>query len=375
MKKRMFLVVGSMVLFIAAIGSFKFIQIREAIAQGASFQMPPEAVTTVVANQSEWPATLTSIGSVVAVQGVTVSADLPGIVARISFESGAAVRQGSLLVELDASQERAQLTAAESALKLARVNLERMAGLRQRGVTSQAEFDRVQAEAEQAAARAGEIRATIDRKRIRAPFDGVLGLRQVNLGQYLEGGTPVVPLMALDPIYVDFAVPQQQASRLRADHAVTVTAEGLDAEIPAGKISAVDSVVDSATRNFRVRATFANPDHRLQPGMFVEAQVVLGAAQQAITLPISAINYAPYGDTVYVVEDVTGPDGQTYRGVRQQVVKLGPSRGDQVAILTGVKPGEEIVTSGVFKLRPGAAVQVNNAVQPANESAPKPEDS
>ena len=374
MKKRMAIVVGSMILLIVALGSFKFLQIREAIAQGSSFQPPPEAVTTVVAAEEEWPSTLTSIGSVVAVQGVTVAADLPGIVERISFESGSPVRKGDLLVQLDSSQEQAQLAAAESARKLARMNLERMNGLRQKGVTSQAELDRMQAEAEQADARVGEIRATIDRKRIRAPFAGVLGIRQVNLGQYLNGGDAVVSLQAMDPIYVDFAVPQQEAARLAAGHQVSLSGEGLAGGV-AGQVAAIDSIVDEATRNVRVRAAFDNGERRLKPGMFVEARVALGASSKNVTLPTSAVNYAPYGDSVYVVEEMAGANGQSYMGVRQQVVKLGASRGDQVAVLSGVNPGEQVVSSGVFKLRPGAAVLVNNEVTPANEAAPEPEDS
>ncbi len=375
MKKRMLIVTGTMAVIIVTLGATKFFQIKAAIAQGASFQPPPEAVTTVVADEQEWASTLRSIASVVAVQGVTVSADLPGIVERISFESGNPVRKGDLLAQLDDGQERAQLAAAESVAKLARINLDRMAGLRRQGVTSQAELDQVQAAAEQAEARLGEIRATIERKRIRAPFDGVLGLRQVNLGQYLRGGDPVVSLQALDPIFVDFAVPQQEVARLAVDGAVTATLAGLTESISPGRIAAIDSVVDPATRNVRVRATFDNHDRRLRPGMFVEARVALGETQRAITLPTSSINYAPYGDSVYIVEEMKGPGGESYQGVRQQVVRLGASRGDQVAVVSGVVPGEQVVTSGVFKLRPGAAVFVNNEVQPENSAAPKPEDS
>jgi membrane fusion protein (multidrug efflux system) len=375
MKKRMLIVTGTMIVIIVALGATKFFQIKAAMAQGASFQPPPEAVTTVVADEQEWPSTLRSVASVVAVQGVTVSADLPGIVAKIHFESGAKVRRGDLLTELDTSQERAQLAAAESAVKLAQLNLERAKDLQQKGVTAQADLDQILATAEQAEARLGEIRATIDRKRIRAPFAGVLGLRQVNLGQYLNGGDPVVSLQALDPIYVDFAVPQQEVARLAAGHEVTATLEGLTDSISSGRITAVDSNVDPATRNVRVRASFANPEARLRPGMFVEAQVAMGAGLRSVTLPTSAINYAPYGDSVFVVEEMKGPGGETYLGVRQQVVKLGASRGDQVAVLSGVTAGEQIVTSGVFKLRPGAAVLVNNDIQPSNSASPKPEDS
>jgi membrane fusion protein (multidrug efflux system) len=231
------------------------------------------------------------------------------------------------------------------------------------------------AEAEQTEARVGEIRATIDRKRIRAPFAGVLGIRQVNVGQYLNGGDPVVSLQALDPIYVDFAVPQQEVGRVSVGHGVEVSGEGLAQAKGSGRVAAIDSIVDEATRNVRVRATFDNAARSLKPGMFVEARVALGAGTRSVTLPTSAIHYAPYGDSVYVVEEMQGPNGQSYRGVRQQVVRLGPSRGDQVAVLSGIAAGEEIVSSGVFKLRPGAAVFVNNEVMPENNAAPEPEDS
>lgn len=375
MKKRMIIAVAAMLVFIAALGLVKFFQVRSAIAQYSSFQPPPEAVTTTMARQEYWPAELSAVGSVVAVQGVTVSADMPGIVEKISFSSGARVRKGDLLVQLDTSQERAQLAAAESQRRLSGVSLERMRGLRQKGVVSQAEFDKVQAESQQASAGTSEIQATIERKRIRAPFSGVLGIRQVNLGQYLNAGDPVVSLQTLDPIYVNFAVPQQELGRLQVGAAVRVTAEGMEGVEATGRITAFDSEVDAETRNVQVQATFANPEGSLRPGMFVEAKILLGAGQSAVSLPASAINYAPYGDSVYIVENMKGPDGKPYRGVRQQIVKLGGARGDQVAVVSGIKPGEEVVTSGVFKLRPGAAVQVNNAIQPSNSAAPTPEDS
>jgi len=373
MKKRMILMLAAVVVFVLAIGAVKLHQIRGAMAQSSSFQPPPEAVTTTVARQEEWPSTVSSIGTAVAFHGVTVSADLPGIVEKISFESGRNVKAGALLVKLDTSQEQAQMAAAQSRLKLVRLNQERMQGLRESGVISQSEYDRAAAELTQGEAEVGEIRATMERKTIRAPFSGLLGIRQVNLGQYLTGGDPVVPLQAIQPIYVNFAMPQQQMSRLRAGTPVELTAEG--GMKSTGKITAVDSVVDPATRNVQIQATFANADGRLRPGMFVETQVVLGARQQVIVLPASAISYAPYGDSVFIVEQVKGPAGKSFLGVRQQFVKLGGSRGDQVAVVSGIQPGQQVATSGVFKLRPGAAVQVNNKIQPANSSAPRPEDS
>jgi membrane fusion protein (multidrug efflux system) len=359
----MILMFAMMAAFIATLGAIKFRQIQIAVAQAASFQPPPEAVTTIVAKSEEWPATLSAIGTVAAVQGVTVSADLPGIIERIAFDSGKTVQAGEMLVQLDTRQEQAQLTAAEAQRDLARLNLDRMTDLYRQGITSQAE------------ARVGEIRATIDRKKIRAPFTGLLGIRQVNLGQYLKGGDPVVPLQSLQPIYVNFTVPQQEVGKTRVGGGVRVSFQGMTGSDLAGTISAVDSVVDQATRNVQVQATFANADGRLHPGMFVQAQVVLGAGSPIVSLPASAISYAPYGDSVFVVEDVKAPGGgQTYRGVRQQFVKLGGSRGDQVAVVSGVEAGEEIVSSGAFKLRNGAAVRVHNEVQPTNDPAPKPED-
>jgi len=293
---------------------------------------------------------------------------------RIAIDSGRMVRAGEVLVQLDARQEKAQLAAALAQLELSRLNLDRARGLADEGIVSRADYDRASAEHKQAEARVGEIRAAIERKTIRAPFGGMLGIRQVNLGQYLAGGDPVVPLQSLDPIFVNFTVPQQEVGRLRVGGEVRVTAESMKGAPFEGRITAVNSVVDESTRNVQVQATFANPQGRLRPGMFVETKVLRGGSREVVTLPASAINYAPYGDSVFIVEQVQGPDGQAYRGARQQVVKLGGALGDQVAVLTGVEAGAEVVSSGVFKLRNGAAVRVENAVQPANDPAPKPED-
>jgi membrane fusion protein (multidrug efflux system) len=377
MKKRMALMLFLLAVFLAAIGTLKFRQVRAAIAQNSSFQPPPETVTTTVAREEQWAANLTAIGTVVAVQGVTVSADLPGVVGRIDFESGRKVTQGTVLAELDARQERAQLAAAQAQLELSRLNLERARGLREGGVLAQADLDRALAEQTQGEARVGEIKATIERKTIRAPFSGILGIRHANLGQYLAAGDRIVSLQSLDPIYVNFSIPQQEVSRVRIGAGVRVKAQGPSgpaAEL-AGKVTAVDSIVDEATRNVQVQATLPNPDGTLRPGMFVEAEALLGTSAPVISLPASAISYAPFGDSVFVVTEMKNPGGVPYRGVQQQFVKLGRSRGDQVAVVSGLRTGQEVVTSGVFKLRTGAVVEVNNTVQPANDPAPKPQDS
>ena len=375
MIKRLAVMLAVTAVFIAALGFVKFRQIQTAIGQAAAFQPPPEAVTTIVAVEQRWPATLSAIGTIAAVQGVTVSADLPGTVERIGFDSGRSVREGEVLALLDTKQEQAQLAAAESQRELARLNYERMRGLLDERVISQAEFDRATADYRQSDARVGEIKATIERKTIRAPFSGLLGIRHVNLGQYLSAGDALVTLQSLNPIYVNFGVPQQSMGDVRPGRAVQVAAKDADDGQFSGRVTAIDSVVDASTRNVQVQATLANPEGRLRPGMFVQAEVMLGAPNTIIALPASAISYAPYGNSVFVVGDLTDPTGKTYRGVRQQFVKVGPARGDQIAVVSGLKPGDEVVTSGVFKLRNGVAVLVNNKIRPANSLKPKPENS
>ncbi|MGH2687767.1 MAG: efflux RND transporter periplasmic adaptor subunit, partial [Actinomycetota bacterium] len=354
----------------------KYRQIQAGIAQGAAYRPPPEAVTTIVAQEDQWHHTLSAIGTVTAVHGVMVSADLPGIIERTAIDSGRPVNEGDLLVQLDTKQEVAQQASAEARRDLALANRERIRGLLDRKVASAAEFDAAEAEARQAEAAVQEIRATIERKTIRAPFSGILGIRQVDRGQYLDGGDPVVPLQALDPVYVDFAVPQQEVGRLRVGGEVTVSLQDSTGESrrSSARITAIDSLVNDATRNVMVQATAANPGRLLRPGMFVEVELVFDQSETVVPLPASSISYAPYGDSVFIVEEMPGPDGAAYSGVRQQFVKLGPSRGDQIAVLSGVEPGQEVVTSGTFKLRSGAAVLVNNEIQPGNDPSPAPED-
>lgn len=374
MAKRMMWMLTVVVAVIASLGFVKYRQIEAATKKFASFQPPPAAVTTIVAKQEQWPATLNEVGTVTAVRGVTVSADLPGIVSRIAFESGQSVHAGDVLVELDTRQERAQLAAAEADRDLAQVNFNRLQELVQEGVISRADFDKGQAEQRATEARVKEIRATIERKTIRAPFSGRLGLRQVNLGQYLSAGNPVVPLESLTPIYVNFGVPQEEAKDARVGAKVIVRAAELAGVKFAGRVTAIDSRLDEGTRNVQVQATLGNSEGRLHPGMFVNVELDTGAARPLLTLPASSISYAPYGDSVFVVAELRDAAGHSYRGVRQQFVKVGATRGDQVAIVSGLNGGDEVVTSGTFRLRSGAPVQVNNKVQPGNSPAPRPDD-
>jgi len=375
MAKRMFFMLAVVIVVVAGLGFFKYRQIQTAIAMGSSFAPPPDAVTTVVAKSENWPSTLDVIGTTAAIQGVTVSADLPGTVSKINFESGQSVHAGDVLVELDTREERAQLAAAESDRDLAKINYERDQQLVKEGVVPRMQSDTSSAQQKSTEAKVGETKATIQRKTIRAPFSGVLGIRQINLGQYLAAGAAIVSLQALNPIYVNFGVPQQQAPLVKTGRILELTSDDVPGVEFKGRVTAIDSVVNEATRNLQVQATLPNPGDKLRPGMFVQVQLGLGSSQTVIPLPASAINYAPYGDSVFVVTDLKDPKGNTYRGVRQQFVKVQGSRGDQVGVISGITPGEEIVSSGVFKLRNGAAVQVNNKIQPPNNPKPKPEDS
>lgn len=376
MKKKVpFVVIAVVVAIVVVWGGLaltKTLQIRKMMSQ--TFTMPPTSVTSLVVQTEDWIPALKAVGSTAAVQGVTVSTDQPGIVTKINFESGQNVKQGDLLVQIDISQEDAQLRSAIAQQKLAGLNLQRQQNLMKSRVSAQSELDAAQAQYDQASASVLEMKSRVDKKTIRAPFSGVLGIRQVNLGQYLQSGAQIVPLQSLDPIYVNFYLPQQTLGRLTPGQEVVVKAEGLpDGEFK-GKLNAVDSVVDEATRNVRVQATVSNPKGLLRPGMFVNAEVPQKEKVTQVIVPATAIQYAPYGDTVYIVEDMQGPDGKTYKGVRQQVVKTGETRGDRVAIVTGINPGEEVVTSGVFKLRQGAPVSVNNTIVPENSNTPQPED-
>jgi membrane fusion protein (multidrug efflux system) len=373
MAKRMILMLVAAALLVGALGYFKLRQVQAAV-KGGAFQPPPAAVTTIVAKQETWPSTLNVVGTTAPVHGVTVSADLPGTVDTITFDSGKFVHEGEVLVQLDTRQERAQLAAMEAQRDLAKINYNRMQQLVNEGVISRMDYDKSTAEQKQTEANVGEIKATIQRKTIRAPFSGILGIRQVNLGQYMSAGTAIVSLQALNPIYANFNVPQQVMSQMRPGQNVKISTDGASGHLYTGRVNALDSTVDESTRNVQVQATLANPENKLRPGMFVQVEVGVGAQRSLFPLPASAINYAPFGDSVYVVTDLKGPDGKTYRGVRQQFVKIAGARGDQVGIVSGLHQGDEVVTSGAFKLRNGAAVAVNNQIQPGNNPSPQPED-
>lgn len=371
MKKRILFVILGLAILIAALSAIKALQIRAMIDQGKKFVPPPETVTTAVSKAESWETALTSVGTLTAVQGVTVAAELPGKVVQIAFEPGAKVSQGDLLIRQDTSSEEAQLPGAVAQTNLARTVLERNAKMVAEQIISQADYDTAAATYDQATAQANTIRAAIGKKTIRAPFGGRLGIRQVNLGQILREGDPIVTLQSLNPIYVNFTLPQQQLPRLRPGLPVKVTCDALPGLSIDGRITAVSPLVDAETRNVQVQATASNTEEKLRPGMFVNASVGLPARQKVLAIPATAVLYAPYGDSVFVVDDAK--EGKGGKVLRQQFVRLGEKRGDFVAVTHGLKEGENIASTGVFKLRNGQAVTVDNRLAPPFQKEPRPE--
>lgn len=367
----------SCLLFIAVpLGLLKFSQFKAMGATAAAMVFPPTTVTATEAKAEKWGETLSAPGSLEAVQGVMVAAETPGKVVRIAFEAGAAVNEGDLLVQLDTATEEAQLRAAEATAALARANLARARELRNSGTNSPAELDAADAQARQAEAQMENLRAVIAKKTIRAPFSGRLGIRLVNLGQILREGDAIASLQTLDPIYVNFALPQQRIGQLAPGTPVKVTSDAAPGLTFSGKIHAVNSVVDSVTRSVRVQATITNTDEKLRPGMYAGVEVLLPDSADVLSIPVTAVLYAPYGDTVFVVEKKPGENGGPEQQVlRQQFVRLGPARGDYVSVVEGLKAGDVVVTSGVFKLRPGMPVAIDNTLAPATSLTPKPNNS
>lgn len=374
-KKRQVLTgLGIVLCLILVLGGVKGCQIYLAIKNSANFAPPPEAVTSMVTKEEVWPTTLEAVGSLIPEKGATLSTELAGSVAKINFESGSPVKAGMILVELDTSVENANLKSALAKLMLAKQRLDRADALKTTRAMAVAAIQSVESEYKSAEADVNSIKAMIAKKSVVAPFDGKAGIRQVNVGQYVNPGDPIVPVYDLDPLYVNFTLPQTYISEIAAGQEVNLTSDSIPGRIFPAKISAIDPQIDEKNRNFSVQGTVANADEVLRPGMFVKIQVVLPKQETVIALPVSSINYAPYGDSVYVIENMKDPKGADYKGVRQQIVKLGRKRGDQISVVSGLKPGQEIVTSGLFKLRPGGAVNVNNSVAPSNNPNPNPAD-
>ena len=354
----------------------KALQIGAMIGKGKQFKVPPEIVTMAKAQKQSWEQLITAVGSMEAVQGVMITAELTGKVTAIAFEAGSRIKAGDLLLQQDVSAETAQLRAAEASVELARINFERSKKMLQEKVVATANYDNADAQLKQAHAQADAIRATIAKKTIRAPFSGRLGIRLVNVGQIIKEAEPVVSLQSLDSVFVNFLVPQQQLAQLRPGLTVRITSDGLPSgQVMEGKITAFNPDVDAASRNIRVQATVANPEELLRPGMFANVAIVLPLQFDALAIPATSVLYAPYSDSVFVIEDAKADEGKGGKVVRQQFVRLGQKRGDFISVLSGLKPEAEIVSTGVFKLRNGQGVAVDNALAPEFNLAPKPKDS
>ncbi|MGA8753461.1 efflux RND transporter periplasmic adaptor subunit, partial [Candidatus Deferrimicrobium sp.] len=330
---------------------------------------PPDTVTTFMARSESWDTSLSAVGSLTAVQGVTVAAEMPAKVVEIAFEPGTKVKRGDRLIRQDTSVEEAQLPGAEAQVTLTQSVLARDAEMLKEKIVSQADYDTAVAGHRQAMAQVETLRATIAKKTIRAPFGGRLGVRQVNLGQTLREGDPIVTLQSLDPIYVNFALPQQELSRLHVGLPVRVTSDAFPGAAINGRITTVNPLVDADTRNVQLQASVANPEETLRPGMYVTTAVGLPVRKKVVAIPATSVLYAPFGDSVFVVDEKAGTGG---KAVRQQFVRLGEKRGDFIAVTDGLKEGETIVSTGVFKLRNGQPVVVDNKLSPSYRLAPQP---
>jgi len=372
--KTMGVAVGGLIALIIVIVGIKGLQIGKMMS--TPNVMPPTTVSSATVKEEDWAPTLSAVGSLSAVQGAIIAAELGGVVSEIKFENGGVAKKGDVIMKLDASQEEALLRSSEAEAELARQDLERTRGLASEKVVSKAELDAAESKFNRLNAVVDQMRSNIRKKTLVAPFDGQLGIRQVNVGQMINAGQQVVPLTSLDALFADFALPQQYLGQLKPGLEVHVTTDALPGRVFGGKLTAINSMVDSSTRNITLQATLENPDHALRPGMFAKAEVTLPEKHKTLVIPGSAISYAPFGDSVFVIDkqkdDKTGKESQV---IRQQFVRVGEARGDFVAITQGLKAGEVVVGTGVFKLRNGMTVTVNNDLAPKPQINPNPVDS
>lgn len=352
-------------------------KIKEAMAGMANV---PQTVSATKAQSSDWQPTIDAVGSLRAVRGADLSLEVPGVVEEILFQSGDEVQEGQILLRLRNQDEVAKLQSLEATAQLAQITYDRDVKQLKAQAISQAIVDNDQANLRNARAQVAQQQAIVDKKVLRAPFAGKLGLRQVDLGQFLSAGSVIATLQSLDPIFVDFLLPQQAVARLAVGSKVETRVDAFPDRVFAGTITAINPKIETASRNVQVRATLPNADQKLLPGMFATVQLQTGAAERLVTLPQTAVSYNPYGSLVYVVDETgqgpdkgpdKGPDGKPHLVARQVFVTTGATRGDQVAILKGVAEGDTIVTSGQIKLRNGVPIVIDNRVVPANDPAPK----
>jgi membrane fusion protein (multidrug efflux system) len=372
MNRRLFIVLGICLVLFGGIFGFKAFVNRMMTRAFDNMPQPPATVSATEVRRETWADDLMAVGTLRAVAGTDVTTEASGIVDGIEFESGDQVAAGAVLVTLVTSTDRAQLAALEAQQRLAEQELERVQQLYERRVSSKSDLDRADAQAASAKANVEAQRAKVEQKVIRAPFAGVLGIRKVDIGQYLSAGNPIVTLTALDRIYVDFTLPQQHLADVAEGQAVDVILEAFGDRRFVGQITAIEPQVDVATRNFTARATLVNDDHELRPGMFARVEIALGNPEDVIVVPQTAVSFNPYGDSVWIITEAAEGGGLT---AQRRVVRTGRRQGDLVAIADGVDVGEQVATSGLLKLRNGSTVIINNDVQPSAELAPTPPNS
>jgi membrane fusion protein (multidrug efflux system) len=351
---------------------FKAMMIKNYMASAAS---PPQTVSTATAGVQDWQPQIEAVGSLRAVNGADLAFEVSGIVTEINFSSGDDVDAGKLLLALRSDDDVGHLHALEATAELSEINYERDQQQFKIKAVSQATLDADAANLKNAKAQVAEQQAVLDKKALRAPFAGRLGVRAVDIGQFINAGTTIVTLQALDPIYVDFFVPQQRLNQIKLGQELVAKVDTYPDRTFAGTISAINPKVDTSTRNVQVRATLKNAERVLLPGMYATVDIAAGQSQHYVTLPQTAVTYNPYGETVFIVEeDGKDPKGQSHLVARQSFVTAGPTRGDQVAILTGVNDGQTVVTAGQIKLRNGSTVLIDNAIKPTADASPMPVD-
>ncbi len=372
MRLRLAIVVILMIILVGGAVGFNMIKahfIRQAMAQNASV---PQTVSTATAEYSEWQPQIQAVGSLRAIHGIEVTTEVAGLVRKVAFKSGTDARAGQILVQLNADPDIAQLQALMAEANLAALTYHRDLIQYQAQAIGRAQLDTDAANLKSAREQEAAQAALVAKKTVKAPFSGRLGITTVNPGQYLNPGDPIVTLESVDPIYVDFRLPQDELARVAVGQTVHVKADAFPGSEFDGKITSIDPLVDRSTRNFQAEATIRNPEHKLLPGMFVRTTVDAGASERYLTLPQTAITYNPYGETVYLVRNPTTAGGHPTAALT--FVTLGPSRGDQVAIVKGIKAGDVVVTSGQMKIKNGTQLVVNNGVQPLNSPNPTPQE-
>jgi membrane fusion protein (multidrug efflux system) len=371
MKKRLFFtLLGLLIVFGGVFGYNAFVAYKTEQAL-SNRDAPTQTVSATEAATATWQPTVSAVGSVKAAQGVDVTAEIEGRVTNVAVADGARVEDEALMVELDAAGLRAELTGAQAEASLAAIELRRQRQLREQNVNSKADVDRAQSQLEQARARVKRIQARLEKKTIEAPFAGRLGILEVDVGEFIAAGTPVVTLQRLDPINVDFTIPQDALARVETGQQVLARADAYSDQPFSGQIRAISPKVNEATRNATVRARLANPEGRLRPGMFVDVAIQLPEEERVVTLPQTAITYNPYGDSVFLVNESTDDQGETVLTVERKFVETGASRAGQIQILKGIKAGQRVVTSGQLKLRNGAKVNIDNTTEPASDPSPE----